>query len=84
MRGGRRQRRAAIGVLERLIMLIFGFMNLYSAIGLVFTAKSLARFKNSRNGTFAEKYLVGTLLSMLIVILLLFIPKLLPLKYPKP
>lgn len=71
---------AAIGVLERLIMLIFGFMNLYSAIGLVFTAKSLARFKKFEERDFAEKYLVGTLLSMLIVILLLFIPKLLPLK----
>ena len=68
---------AAIGILERLIMLIFGFMNLYSAIGLVFTAKSLARFKKFEERDFAEKYLVGTLLSMLIVILLLFIPKLL-------
>lgn len=72
---------AVIGVLERLIMLVLGIMNLYSAIGLVFTAKSLARFKKFEERDFAEKYLVGTLLSMFIVILLLFIPVLLSLPF---
>lgn len=58
-----------IGVLEREIILILGLLGQYGAIGFVLTAKSLARFKQLENKSFAEKYLVGTLLSALIAIL---------------
>lgn len=57
-----------IGILEREIILILGLMGQFGAIGFVLTAKSLARFKQLENKSFAEKYLVGTLLSALIAI----------------
>lgn len=59
---------ALIGILEREIILILGIMGQYGAIGFVLTAKSLARFKQLEKQSFAEKYLVGTLLSSLIAI----------------
>jgi hypothetical protein len=57
-----------IGILEREIILILGLMGQYGAIGFVLTAKSVARYKQLENKAFAEKYLVGTLLSALIAI----------------
>lgn len=57
-----------IGILEREIILMLGLMEQFGAIGFVLTAKSLARFKQLENRSFAEKYLVGTLLSALIAI----------------
>lgn len=58
-----------IGILEREIMLLLGLMGQYGAIGFVLTAKSLARYKQLEDKSFAEKYLVGTLLSSLIALL---------------
>lgn len=53
-----------IGTLERIIMTIFISLNQYSAVGLVLTAKSIARYdKISKEQEFAEYYLLGTLLS---------------------
>ena len=58
-----------IGSVERVIMLILIYMNQYSAIGLVLTAKSLARYDRiSKDEKFAEYYLLGTLISAGIVI----------------
>lgn len=55
-----------IGILEREIILVLGLMGQYSAIGFVLTAKSLARYKQLENREFAERYLVGTLISAFI------------------
>ena len=58
-----------IGYLERLIIIILMAMNQYAAIGLVITAKSIARYEQlSTEKAFAEYYLLGTLLSLLTVI----------------
>lgn len=57
-----------IGILEREIILLLGLLGQYGAIGFVLTAKSLARYKQLENKAFAEKYLVGTLLSALVAI----------------
>ena len=58
-----------IGTLERIIMTIFITINQYSAVGLVLTAKSIARYnKISDDPEFAEYYLLGTLLSTLCAI----------------
>ena len=58
-----------IGLLERLLILLFLSINQYSAIGLVLTAKSIARYDEiSKDKDFAEYYLLGTLLSTFIVI----------------
>ena len=57
-----------IGLLERLVMLVLLSISQYSAIGLVLTAKSIARYdKISTNKAFAEYYLLGTLLSAISV-----------------
>ena len=58
-----------IGMLEREIILILGLLGQYGAIGFVLAAKSIARYKQLEEKEFAEKYLVGTLLSALIAIL---------------
>lgn len=58
-----------IGTLERAIIVIFISLSQYAAIGLVLTAKSIARYdKISKDPTFAEYYLIGTLLSTLAAI----------------
>jgi len=43
-------------------------MGLYPSIALILAAKSIARFKQLENKDFAEKYLVGTLLSIIIAV----------------
>lgn len=58
-----------IGTAERTIMLMLIYLNQYSAIGLVLTAKSIARYDRiSKDEKFAEYYLLGTLISTGIVI----------------
>ncbi len=58
-----------IGTVERVVMLILIYMNQYSAIGLVLTAKSIARFDRIvKDEKFAEYYLLGTLISARFVI----------------
>ena len=57
---------AIIGFLERLLIVIFISIQQYSAIGLILTAKSIARYDNIvKNQDFAEYYLIGTLTSVL-------------------
>lgn len=58
-----------IGILEREIILILGLLGEYGAIGFVIAAKSLARHSQLDKPAFAEKYLIGTLLSSLIALL---------------
>ncbi len=60
---------SVIGKLERLIIVILVICNQIGAIGFVLTAKSLARYKQLDNQSFAEKYLVGTLGSTAIAII---------------
>lgn len=58
-----------IGTIERIIMVILIFINQFSAIGLVLTAKSIVRYDRiSKDEAFAEYYLLGTLISAAIVI----------------
>jgi hypothetical protein len=53
-----------VGLLERLLTLLFLISGQYSAIGFVLVAKSIARFRDLEDRQFAEYYLVGTLLSL--------------------
>ncbi|WP_368292336.1 DUF3307 domain-containing protein [Dehalobacter sp. TBBPA1] len=57
-----------IGVLERVITLTLWLNGQLGAIGFVLAAKSLARFSQLNDRDFAEKYLVGTLLSIVIAL----------------
>lgn len=59
-----------IGTLERIIMVIFISISQYSAVGLVLTAKSIARYERiSKDQVFAEYYLLGTLLSTICAVI---------------
>lgn len=63
-----------IGTLERAIIIVLISLGQYAAIGLVLTAKSIARYdKIAKDTAFAEYYLLGTLLSTLAVIVISFI-----------
>lgn len=62
-----------IGVLERVIILTLGLNGQLGAIGFVIAAKSIARFNQLNDREFAEKYLVGTLLSTLIALICVII-----------
>lgn len=60
-----------IGNMERLLVCVFLSLNQYTAIGLVFTAKSITRYnKISDKQEFAEYYLLGTLFSILVTVVL--------------
>lgn len=62
-----------IGVLERVTIVLLAILYLWSSIALVFTAKSIARFKQLEDKDFAQKYLIGTLLSLSITLATLLI-----------
>jgi len=60
----------AIGMLERAVILTLGLAGQLGAIGLIVAAKSVARFNRlSTDRAFAERYLVGTLASVLAALL---------------
>ncbi|KHD46692.1 DUF3307 domain-containing protein [Streptococcus hongkongensis] len=59
---------AMIGNLERIVIGICMVMGQFASVGLVFTAKSIARYdKISKDPVFAEYYLIGSLFSILSV-----------------
>ena len=65
---------AIIGNMERILSAIFIATEQWAAIGVIFTAKSIARFKQiERNKQFAEYYLIGTLYSILYVVVMYFL-----------
>lgn len=66
---------AWIGILEREIILMLGLLGQYGAIGFVIAAKSLARHSQLNEPAFAEKYLIGTLLSSFMALLCIMICK---------
>lgn len=68
-KGGYPNAGALIGILERCIILLLLSVGQYSAIGFVLTAKSIARYnKIIDDPKFSEYYLLGTLLSAMLVI----------------
>lgn len=58
-----------IGELERTITLVLILLGQWAAIILLLAAKSIARFEELKERRFAEYYLVGTLSSLLVAIL---------------
>lgn len=54
-----------IGIIERMLVIIFVAIGQYGAMGLILAGKSLARFEDLKDKNFAEYYLLGTLLSFL-------------------
>lgn len=59
-----------IGSLERWIILLLGLAGLWESVALVVAVKSIARFEELKQRAFAEYFLVGTLTSVLVAIVL--------------
>ncbi|MEK7269347.1 MAG: hypothetical protein AAB215_00230, partial [Planctomycetota bacterium] len=65
--GGREYNRGRIiGLLERLLVFSLVLESQYGAFGLVIATKGLARFKNLDDREFAEYFLIGTMLSIVL------------------
>lgn len=62
-----------IGTLERWIILLLGLAGLWESVALVVAAKSIARFEELKERAFAEYFLVGTLTSVLVAIVLVVV-----------
>lgn len=62
-----------IGSLERWIILLLGLAGQWGAVALVVAAKSIARFEELKKRAFAEYFLVGTLTSVLVAIVLVIL-----------
>lgn len=58
-----------IGWLERLLVLTAVVLRSPATVGLVLTAKSIVRYPEIKSGRFAEYFLIGTLLSILLALL---------------
>ena len=65
-----------IGSLERIVSVVMMYLGQYAAIALVFTAKSVVRFKDFENRDFAEYYLYGTLMSVVTAVAVVALLKL--------
>lgn len=61
---GLRRAGSVIGLLERFLTLTFVLAKEYLAIGLILTAKSIARFEELKDRKFSEYFLIGTLSSI--------------------
>jgi len=57
-----------IGWLERILIVTAVVMRSPATIGLVLTAKSIVRYQEMKSGRFAEYFLIGTLLSIVLAI----------------
>ncbi len=57
-----------IGILERETIILLVFCQQFGVIGFVLAAKSIARYKQLEQQSFAEQYLVGTLTSALLAL----------------
>lgn len=62
--GGLKSAGMAIGIIERILILTFVLLNQYTAITIIFAAKSIARFNELKDRKISEYYLIGTLLSI--------------------
>ncbi|MEW5937423.1 MAG: hypothetical protein AB1665_06370 [Candidatus Thermoplasmatota archaeon] len=68
--GGLKGAGAAIGILERIFALTFVLASEYTAMAIIFAAKSIARFEELKDRKFAEYYLIGTLSSILFAMII--------------
>ncbi|MFW5918797.1 MAG: DUF3307 domain-containing protein [Halanaeroarchaeum sp.] len=66
-----------IGSLERWIVLLLGLVGRWEAVALVVGVKSIARFEELKKRAFAEYFLVGTLTSVLVAIVVVVLSSLL-------
>ena len=71
---GHKNAGSLIGILERLLIALLLTLNQFVVIGFVLTAKSITRYdKITKDPQFSEYYLLGTLLSILMVVVSYFV-----------
>ena len=58
-----------IRIIERALIVTLVSFGYVSSIGIIFTAKSLARYRELSENRFVEYYLLGTLASLLIALI---------------
>ena len=66
---GLRSAGMVIGIVERIMVLTFVLVDQYTAITVIFAAKSIARFNELKDRKMAEYYLIGTLSSITFALL---------------
>lgn len=64
---------AFIGTLERILTIIMVGVESYAAVGFIVTMKSIARYEKIKEKAFAEYFLAGTMLSILLALILALI-----------
>lgn len=67
---------AIIGAFERIVMFAMMYINVAIAIGIVLTAKTISRYDQiSKDKAFSQYYLIGTLYSMTLAILIFIVTR---------
>ena len=65
-----------IGMLERILVLIFAYFEGFAAIAIIITIKTWARSNDLKDPEFRNKYLLGTLASLVLALIVFLIYKL--------
>lgn len=64
-----------IGILERFLVIIFAYFEDFAAIAIIITVKTWARTNDLKEPDFRNKYLVGTLASMVLALVIFILAK---------
>lgn len=65
-----------IGIMERILTVIFAYFGNFSAIAIIITIKTWARTNDLKDPDFRNKYLLGTLTSLVLALLIFIVYKL--------
>ena len=65
-----------IGILERVLVVVFAYLGDLAVIAVIITVKTWARSKDLEDPSFRNKYLLGTLASMVLAALVFMLYKL--------
>lgn len=66
-----------IGIMERILTVIFAYFDNFPAVAIIITIKTWARTNDLKESEFRNKYLLGTLTSMVLALVIFIIYKLL-------
>ncbi len=64
-----------IGILERILVVIFAYYSNFAAIAIIITVKTWARANDLKETEFRQKYLLGTLASLVLAVIVFLIYK---------
>ena len=64
-----------IGIMERILTVIFAYFGNFPAIAIIITVKTWARTNDLKEPEFRNKYLLGTLTSLVLALLIFIVYK---------